>query len=169
MVYARLMIGSALCLLSVSACTMGPATSGSGGGTSAAPTSGASSNTSSQPPCTPAGPEANLGALALDAAPRQYVGVQAGWYRLTASGFQHGGVLDPKVGRTTVVWGSATTPPRYDPGPATVTGSLGHADVVEGEATWVQLPDDRLWFLNSNGVTITLQACPPATVTIAPA
>ena len=111
-------------------------------------------------PCTPAGPEADLGALALDSVPRQFVRVRAGWYRLTASGFQHGGVLDPNIGRTTVVWGPATTPPRYDPGPATVTGSLGHADVVEGEETWEQLPDAQLWFLNSNGVRLAMHACP---------
>jgi hypothetical protein len=107
-----------------------------------------------------------VGALALDSAPRQYVRVQAGWYRLSASGFQHGGVLDPKVGRTTVVWGPATTPPRYDPGPATVSGSLGQADVVENEGTWIQLPDAHLWFLNSNGVRVTMQACPPATISV---
>ena len=129
MVYARLTIGCALCLLSVSACTMAPTTSASWGNTSAAPTSGTSPTP--QPPCTPSGPGTDVGALALDSAPRQYVRVQAGWYRLSASGFKHGGVLDPKVGRTTVVWGPATTPPRYDPGPATVSGSLGQADVVE--------------------------------------
>jgi hypothetical protein len=167
--YARLTIGCTLCLLSVSACTVRPATPATTGTASVASATEANPTPSSQPPCTPAGPEADLGALALDSVPRQFVRVRAGWYRLTASGFQHGGVLDPNIGRTTVVWGPATTPPRYDPGPATVTGSLGHADVVEGEETWVQLSDAQLWFLNSNGARLAMHACPPATFTVGPA
>jgi len=58
-----------------------------------------------------------------------------------------------------------STTPTYEPGPATVTGVVGSAVVVEGAETWVDLPGGTLWFLNSNGVHISLAACPPATVT----
>ena len=51
----------------------------------------------------------------------------------------------------------------------TIACALGQADVVEGEATWVELPDAQLWFLNSNGVRITIQPCPSATITVTPA
>lgn len=107
----------------------------------------------------------DLGSSGFDDPPRHFAGVTAGRYRLTATGFLHGGFLDPKVGQTEVVWGRSSTTPTYAPGPATVTGVVGRAVVVEGADSWVDLPEGRLWFLNSRGVHVSLAACPSGTMT----
>lgn len=104
----------------------------------------------------------DLGALAYDRTPRGSVHTPAGWYRLRATGFQHGGLFDAKVGRTTVAWGLASSPPVYHPGPNQVEGALGTADLAEGEDAWVELPEATLWFLNTYGARLSIQGCPPA-------
>ena len=108
----------------------------------------------------------DLGALAFDVPPRQFVRVTAGRYRLTATDFLHGGLLDPKVGQTAVVWGHAASMPTYAPGPAKVTGGVGTAVVVEGVEAWIDLPDGTFWFVNSYGARLALAACPPASVEV---
>jgi hypothetical protein len=117
------------------------------------------------PSCADPGPALDLGADWYDPPPTRSVQVSAGWYRLTGSEFIHGGLFDAKVGRSLVVWGLASTPPTYNPGPNTLSNTLGQADVVEGQSTWIQLPDATLWFATSNSVRLTLQACPPAAMT----
>ncbi|GAA3702990.1 hypothetical protein GCM10022399_19310 [Terrabacter ginsenosidimutans] len=116
--------------------------------------------------CSSTGTQVDLGAVAFDVAPRRLVRVTAGRYRLTASGFLHGGLLDPKVGQTAVVWGEAASMPTYAAGPATVSGGIGRAVVVEGAETWVDLPDGTLWFVNSYGARLAIAACPPASVVV---
>ena len=126
--------------------------------------------TSSRPsatlPCSPSG-AVDLDAVAFDSAPRQAIELSGGSYRLTATGFPHGGLLDPPVGRTIVTWGSLDRLPTYDPGPANIPQRVGQADLVEGVPAVVALPAGRLWLLNSNGVQIRLEACAPATVSAA--
>lgn len=116
-------------------------------------------------PCPTVGPPVDVGSSGFGDVPRRLVRVTAGRYRLTATGFLHGGLFDPKVGQTAVVWGLSSSTPTYEPGPATVTGVVGGAAVAEGGETWVNLPAGTFWFLNSKGVHISLAACSPATVT----
>jgi len=125
------------------------------------------SSPSATMPCSPSG-AVDLDAVAFDSAPRQAIELSGGSYRLTATGFPHGGLLDPPVGRTTLAWGSVDRLPTYDPGPANIPQRVGQADLVEEEPAVVALPAGRLWLLNSNGVQIRLEACAPATVSAAP-
>jgi hypothetical protein len=118
--------------------------------------------------CARPGPGIDLGAVAFDAAPSRFVSVTAGRYQLTATGLLHGGLLDPNVGRTAVVWGPTTSLPTYSPGPATVSGGVGRAVVVEGAGTWVDLPDGTFWFVNSYGARLTPSPCAPASATVVP-
>lgn len=153
MVSARTMTTAALLILALGGCAISSPPSGS-----TAP----GSNPTGGAPCHALGPTVDLGALAYDRPPDRQVRTTAGWYRLTASGFLHGGLLDPAVGRTTVAWGLSSTPPIYRPGPYTVSHTLATAEVIEGRATWVKLPNATLWFLNTNGVRLSLQGCAPA-------
>jgi hypothetical protein len=114
-------------------------------------------------PCNPIG-AVDLDPLTFDVAPRHVIELSGGSYRLTATGFLHGGLLDPPVGRTILAWGSVDRVPTYDPGPANIPQRVGQADLVEGEPAVIDLPAGRLWLLNSNGVQIRLEACAPATV-----
>lgn len=150
---ARTMTAPAMLILALGGCGTSPSAPGTSA-TAPGPKGGA--------PCPAYGPTVDLGALAYDRPPDRQVRTTAGWYRLTATGFLHGGLLDPKVGRTTVAWGLSSTPPTYHPGPSTVSGALATADVVEGRATWVKLPDATLWFLNTNGARLSLQGCAAA-------
>lgn len=158
---ARLIATSALVVFALGACRSGAPSVGSG-------SAGSASGTGSPPRCVAAGPRVDLGALAYDQVPTRHVRTPAGWYRIAATGFLHGGLLDPSVGRTTVAWGLASTPPVYHPGPSTVSGALATTDVVEGQWALVKLPDATLWFLNTNGVRLTLQGCSPAKPTLVP-
>jgi hypothetical protein len=161
MMSAGLIATSALVVSVLGACGTGAPPVGSGSAGSASATSG--------PPCVAAGPKVDLGALAYDQVPTRHVRTRAGWYRIAATGFLHGGLLDPPVGRTTVVWGLASTPPVYHSGPSTVSGTLATTDVVEGQASLVKLPAATLWFLNTYGARLTLQGCSPATPRLVPA
>jgi len=179
MVHARVVLGCLATAVAVAGCTVGSRPTPTSGDASALGPGGSATissrpspggNPSATPtdapvPCPTAGPPVELGSSGFDDSPRRLVRVSAGRYRLTATGFLHGGLFDPEVGQTAVVWGHTSTTPTYEPGPATVTGVVGSAVVVEGAETWVDLPGGTLWFLNSNGVHISLAACPPATVT----
>ena len=98
MVPAKAIVTCAL-VLAVGACTVGPTPSDS---TTAGSSNPSTSSTSPLPPCTAGGGEVDLGAFAYDRTPESYVHTTAGWYRLAATGFLHGGLFDGKVGRTTV-------------------------------------------------------------------
>lgn len=114
--------------------------------------------------CPSPGPAVDMGSAFLDGEPT-YATLTAGRYLVRASGFQHGAALDPKVGRTRVVWGPATTVPTYAAGPGTVVNEAGSVRVAEDAPTVATLPAGRVWLLNSNGVQITLQGCAGATIT----
>jgi ABC-type Fe3+-hydroxamate transport system substrate-binding protein len=126
------------------------------------PDSGAASTSTTSHPCTVTG-AVELDPLTFDVAPRTLVTLSGGTYRLMATGFLHGGPFDPAVGRTTLAWGPTSTPPTYDPGPATVPQRTGQLDLVEKVPTVVELSAGTFWFLNSNGVRVRLEACSPAT------
>jgi hypothetical protein len=113
--------------------------------------------------CVVEGVALDLGAHALDVVPTEHVTVSGGRYRLTATGFLHDGAFDPEVGRTRVVWGPESAPPEYDAGPATVSGAGGSVDLVEDSPEVVELQRGTWWFLNSNGVRLTIEPCAPAT------
>lgn len=126
------------------------------------PGSGAASTSATSHPCTVTG-AVELDPLTFAAAPRTAVTLGGGTYRLTATGFLRGGVLDPAVGRTTLAWGPTSTPPTYAPGPANIPQRAGQLYLVEKVPTDVQLSAGTFWFLNSNGVHVRLEACSPAT------
>ena len=108
--------------------------------------------------CLDPGPAMVLGSGFLDSQPT-YVTLTAGTYAARAEGFLHGGVLDPPVGRTSLVWGPASSSPTYNPGPNTVTNAAGSVDVVEGSVTLVTMPAGRIWLLSSSYPRLSLQAC----------
>jgi hypothetical protein len=162
MVPARVIVTCALVVVAAGACTVGSTPTTPLAGPPVGDSTSATSTTSILPPCTAGGPEVDLGAFAYDRTPESYVRTRAGWYRLTATGFLHGGLFDAKEGRTTIVWGLSSSPPAYHPGPNKVTGLLDTAEVTEGEDVWVELPDATLWFLNAYGARLTIQGCPPA-------
>jgi hypothetical protein len=114
-------------------------------------------------PCAVRHDPLDLGAHALDVVPSDRVTLGGGRYRLTASDFLHDGPFDPEVGRTRVVWGPESTTPEYDPGPATVSGATGSVDLEEDVPQVVDLAEGTWWFLNSNGVRLTMEPCAPAT------
>ena len=118
-------------------------------------------------PCVVEDDALDLGAQALDVVPSGHVTLSGGRYQLSATGFLHDGPFDPDVGRTRVVWGPSSTPPEYDAGPATVSGASGSVDLDEDVPAVVELPDGVWWFLNSNGVRLTLEPCAPATAELA--
>lgn len=122
-------------------------------GSSTVPTPGPSDT------CAPAGQSVELGSDTFDKDPSTRVRTPAGWYLVSATGFEHGGLFDPPEGRTLVAWGPADRVPTYDPGPATVRGASGTFEVVEGKGTWVQLPEGDHWFLNSNGADLGIAGC----------
>lgn len=84
---------------------------------------------------------------------------------VTASGFLHGGPLDPEVGITMVSVGPADEPPTWDPQRNTITNVQEQAQVREGQVTPLRLQAGRYWLWTSNTVTITLQSCQVATFT----
>ncbi len=147
----------ALTLTGMAACSTPPG--GQPGGTP--------STSASTPACRPTG-LVELDALTFDLAPRQVIELSGGAYRLTATGFVHGGLLDPPVGRTTLAWGPIESMPTYAPGPANIPQRTGQTDLVEGEPTVVSLPAGRHWFLNSNGVKVRMEACSPSSATATP-
>ena len=154
MVPAAVMASCALAVLAAGACSVrAPVANPSPSGSSSV---SRTASASPLPPCTARGPVVDLGALAYDRTPQGYVHTPAGWYRLRATGFQHGGLFDAKVGRTTVAWGLASRPPVYHPGPSQVQGALGTAALAEGEDAWVELPDATLWFLNTYGARLSI-------------
>lgn len=118
--------------------------------------------------CAPTGPVVDLGSRTFDRAPSTLVRTLAGWYLVSATGFEHGGPFDPPVGRTLVAWGSADRTPTYDSGPATVGGASGTFEVVEDQGTWVELPEGEHWFLNSNGAELSIAGCGPGIPTPVP-
>jgi hypothetical protein len=130
----------------------GPSTSTSDGanGSSTAPETPAE--------CVDPGPIVAVGSAFLDGEPT-YVTLTAGTYAARAEGFLHGGVLDPPVGRTSLVWGPASNLPTYSPGSNTVTNATDSFDVVEGSATVRTMPAGRIWLLNSSYPRLSLQAC----------
>lgn len=138
------------------------ATSGCGADSSDTPTAQPS------PTCTPTQPGVDVGSGTFDRAPSTRVRTPAGWYFVSATGFEHGGPFDPPVGRTLVAWGPADRTPTYDPGPATVGGASGTFEVVEDKGTWVQLPEGEHWFLNSNGAELSIAGCAPGIPILVP-
>jgi hypothetical protein len=82
-----------------------------------------------------------------------------GDFLVSASGFLHGGPLDPPRGVTQVTFGLASAPPSYNPRSASVSGALRVVTVHEGSASPVSLPSGRFWVWTSNTVTVTLAPC----------
>lgn len=134
------------------------------GGCSAS-TDGQSATTSARP-CDVEGEPIDLGQYMVGTVPPSHVELSGGHYRITATGFLHDGPFDPSVGLTSVVWGPRSTPPEYDPGPGRVIGASGSLDVEESSPVVVELPEGTWWFLNSNGVRLTLEPCSPATAEV---
>ena len=155
MVRFGIVAASAMAAGLLAAC--GAAGEGSPNSTSDAAT-GSSTARETPAACVDPDPVVVLGSAFLDGEPT-YVTLTAGTYVARAEGFLHGGVLDPSVGRTSLVWGPASSPPTYDPGPNIVTNAAGSVDVVEGSETVTTMPAGRIWLLNSSYPRLSLQAC----------
>jgi len=153
----RLGIGATGAMVAALLAACGASGGGSTISTSDAAT-GSSTASDTRAACVDPGPAVVLGSAFLDGEPT-YVTLTAGTYVARAKGFLHGGLLDPPVGRTSMVWGPASSPPTYDPGPNTVTNAADSVDVVEGSETATTMPAGRIWLLNSSYPRLSLQAC----------
>jgi hypothetical protein len=116
-------------------------------------------------PCVPSQDPVELGAPFPDAAPTIFR-TTGGSLVFRATRFQHGGVLDPKVGRTQISLGRTSHPPRYDPARQDVANEERRFEAVEGDFTVVDLPGGEYWMVNSRGVWITVAGCTPTRVSV---
>lgn len=83
----------------------------------------------------------------------------------TATGFYHGGPLDPPRGATLLSLGDISTPPSYDAPRSVVANAKFQVSVQESEEKGVDVPAGSYWVWSSNTVTITVSPCSPASLT----
>jgi hypothetical protein len=77
----------------------------------------------------------------------------------TARVYQHGGVLDPEVGRGGVYVGLASSPPTYDQQTGTI-GNLVAEDIInEGSWTIMDLPAGDYWLWTTSGSDVVIESC----------
>ena len=86
----------------------------------------------------------------------------------TADGFAHGGVLDPKVGKTAVYVGRPPRMPVFNEATSELTNVTHEFRITEGQETSQTLPAGRYWLATSNFVHIKVWSCPPGGVTLLP-
>lgn len=86
----------------------------------------------------------------------------------TADGFAHGGVLDPKIGKTAVYVGRPPRMPVFNAATSELTNVTHEFHLTEGQETSQTLPAGRYWLATSNFVHVTVWSCPPGGVTLFP-
>jgi hypothetical protein len=86
----------------------------------------------------------------------------------TADGFAHGGLLDPKVGKTAVYVGNPDRMPVYNRATSVLTNVTHEFGITEGQETSQTLPAGRYWLATSNFVHVKVRSCPPGGVTLLP-
>ena len=126
---------------------------------------GGESRDSTPLPCVPSQDPVELGASFPDAAPTIFR-TTGGSLVFRATRFQHGGLLDPKIGRTQISLGRTSKPPRYDPARQDVSNQERRFEAVEGGFTVVDLSRGEYWMVNSRGVWITAVGCTPTRVSV---
>lgn len=86
----------------------------------------------------------------------------------TADGFAHGGVLDPKVGKTAVYVGHPDRMPAFNERTSVLTNVTHEFRITEGQETSQTLPAGQYWLATSNFVDVKVRSCPPGGVTPLP-
>lgn len=126
--------------------------------------SGSGGSTSTQPPACAVGADvAELGRPGQSGPPALFTTSGADLY-VSASGFLHGGPLDPPTGVTLVSFGPGDKLPTFDRQRNVVTNVETEVTVREGEQALVRLPAGRHWLWSSNTVSIKIGACQPGTI-----
>lgn len=146
MVTLRLIIAVVACVLV--ACT---------GGGSEDPTEPAPS-TAMPDPCPGEGTEFDLGNPDVGGDFAEFT-VDAGPVWVTARAFEHGGFLDPDVGRTAIWVGPIDDLPTYHERAATVPEATAETDVVEDTWSRLDLDPGAYWLWTSTGGDIAVKSC----------
>lgn len=84
---------------------------------------------------------------------------------ITAGGFPHGGIGDPKVGATQVSLGTPQAEPSLDAAAGAIRNATHDVTVHEDRPTSIELTAGTYWLVTSNTVIIQLTPCPPTTLT----
>ncbi len=78
---------------------------------------------------------------------------------VTARVYQHGGVLDPDVGRGGVYVGSASSPPTFDQQTGVVGNLVAESIITEGSWTMMDLPAGDYWLWTTSGSDVVVESC----------
>ncbi|HET7641096.1 MAG TPA: hypothetical protein VFK47_20470 [Ktedonobacteraceae bacterium] len=78
---------------------------------------------------------------------------------VSARHFEHGGIFDPKTGRTGIWIGGAATPPSLNEQSSQVANTKLELTVQEGKHKMAQLPAGRYWLWTSTGGDIVVASC----------
>ena len=83
---------------------------------------------------------------------------------VTARVYQHGGVLDPEVGRGGVFVGLTSSPPTYDEQTGRVENLVAESIITEGAWTMMELPAGDYWLWTTSGSDVVVESCRPGGV-----